>query len=99
MAWLLTVLLLAGQDGTLRRYRHHRSHCIVCVHAFRHRPLCAYVLGLAEVGDRGLIIHDGHCGSVEDQARRGALSHNKQRMRGDEGQVEGAGVKVAGVRK
>lgn len=54
---------------------------------------------LAKVGDRGLIVRSGHHVSVERQARRGAMSHGKREDRGKEGQEEGAGARVAGVRK
>jgi hypothetical protein len=96
---LLTVLLLAGQDGALWRYRHHRRRCVCCVRAPRAGPPCTCVMRLAKVGGRGLIVHNGHRISVERQARRGALSHGKKEEVGKEGQEEGAGVRVEGARK
>lgn len=94
---LLTVLLLAGQDGSLWRHRHHGRHCVGCVCTLRAGPPGVCDLRLAEVGDRGLVVHGGHLVSVERQAGRGALCHDKQEESGKEGQEESAGVKVAGV--
>jgi hypothetical protein len=73
---LLTVLLLAGQDGTLGRYRHHRRHGVSCIRARSDRSPRVCSTRLARFRGRRLIVHcGGRCVSVERKARRGGLSH------------------------
>jgi hypothetical protein len=75
---LLTVLLLASQDGPLRRHRHHGGHCVICVYSLNSWSLRSHWLRLAEIGYRGLVVHGRHWVPVERQAGRGALGHYNQ---------------------
>lgn len=49
---LLTMLLLAGQDGALWRHRHHRRCCVCCVRPLKvDGPPCTCRMRLAKAGD------------------------------------------------